>query len=42
MKTPCNFITKRLQHRCFPMNIAKFLRTCILKNIFAAASEVIV
>ena len=28
-----NFIKKRLQHRCFPMNIAKFLRTTILKNI---------
>ena len=24
---------RRLQHRCFPMNIAKFLRTPILKNI---------
>ena len=22
-----NFIKKRLQHSCFPMNIAKFLRT---------------
>ena len=22
----CNFIKKRLQHRCFPMNIAKFFR----------------
>ena len=22
----CNFIKKRLQHRCFPVNIAKFLR----------------
>ena len=22
-----NFIKKRLQHRCFPVNIAKFLRT---------------
>ena len=29
----CNFIKKRLQHRCFPVNIAKFLRTPILKNI---------
>ena len=26
-------IKKRLQHRCFPVNIAKFLRTSILKNI---------
>ena len=24
---------KRLQNRCFPMNIAKFLRTLILNNI---------
>ena len=23
----CDFIKKRLQHRCFPVNIAKFLRT---------------
>ena len=23
----CNFIKKRLQHRCFSVNIAKFLRT---------------
>ena len=23
----CNFIKKRLWHRCFPMNVAKFLRT---------------
>ena len=30
---PCNFIKKRLQHRCFPVNIAKFLRKLILKNI---------
>ena len=28
-----NIITKRLQHRNFPVNIAKFLRTTILKNI---------
>ena len=28
-----NFIEKRLQHRCFPVNIAKFLRTSILKKI---------
>ena len=28
-----NFIGKRLQHRCFPVNIAKFLRTPVLKNI---------
>ena len=28
-----NIIKKRLQHRCFPMNTAKFLRTTILENI---------
>ena len=28
-----NFIKKRLQHRCFAVNIGKFLRTPILKNI---------
>ena len=25
----CHFITKRLQHRCFPLNIMKFLETPI-------------
>ena len=28
----CNFIKKRLQHRCFLANNAKFLRTPILKK----------
>ena len=28
-----NFIKKRLQHRCFLVNIAKILRASILKNI---------
>ena len=28
-----NFIIKRLQHKCFPVNIAKLLRTPVLKNI---------
>ena len=27
-------IKKRLQHRCFPVSIAKFLRTPILKNTY--------
>ena len=27
-----NFIKKRLQNRCFPVNIANFLRTFIMKN----------
>ena len=31
--TTCNFIKKRLQYRCFPVNIAKFLWTSILNNI---------
>ena len=26
----CNYIKKRLQHGCFPVNIAKFLRTAFL------------
>ena len=30
----CNFIKKRFQHRCFPVNIAKLLRTTISKNIW--------
>ena len=30
----CNFIKKRLQHRCFTVSIAKFSRTPILKNIY--------
>ena len=29
----CNFIKKKLQHRCFSVKFAKFLRTPILKNI---------
>ena len=29
----CNLMKKRLQHRYFPINIAKLLRTPILKNI---------
>ena len=28
-----NFIKKRLQHRCFTVKFAKFLRTLILKSI---------
>ena len=30
----CNFIKKKLQHRSFPVNIEKFLRTPLLKNIY--------
>ena len=33
MLQACSFIKNRLQHRCFPLNIAKFLRTPISKNI---------
>ena len=29
----CNFLKKRLQHRCFPVNIAEFLSTLILMKI---------
>ena len=29
----CNFIKKRPQHRCFPVNIAKFLILLISENI---------
>ena len=29
----CNFLKKRLQHRCFLMSITKCLRTLISKNI---------
>ena len=39
----CNFIKRRLQHKCFPLNTATFVRTSILKNIcwrlLAAASD---
>ena len=34
----CNFIKNRLQNRCFPVNIAKFLRTAISKNICSMSS----
>ena len=30
----CIFNKKRLQHRGFPVNIAKFFRIPILKNVF--------
>ena len=33
MPEACNFIKKRLQDGCFPVNIAKFLKTTISKNI---------
>ena len=30
----CNFIKKRLQHKCFPVKFAKILGKSILKNTF--------
>ena len=30
----CNIIKKRLQHVCFPVNIAKFLRAAFLYSTF--------
>ena len=38
----CNFIKKRLEHSCFPVNIAKMLRTAILKNICQRLLQTIV
>ena len=32
IKFPCNFIKKRLWHKCFPVNFVKFLRTAFLQN----------
>ena len=29
----CNFIKKRLQHKCFPVNIVKFLRTFLIEHL---------
>ena len=29
-----NFLRKRIQHMCFPVNNAKLLRTALLKNTF--------
>ena len=34
-----DFIKKRLQHKCFPVNIAKFLRTPIEEHLQMAASQ---
>ena len=30
-------IKRRLQHRCFPVNIAKFLKTAFSKELVAAS-----
>ena len=32
--TDCNFIKKRLQHSCFPVSFAKFLRTAFFIEHF--------
>ena len=35
----CSFIKKGLQHRCFPLNIAKFFKSaCFEKHLQTAAS----
>ena len=34
----CNFIKKRLQHRCFPMNITKFFGKAFYRTPLVAAS----
>ena len=36
----CNFIEKRLQHKCFPVNSAKFFRTPFSLNIFGQLIKV--
>ena len=36
----CKFIKKRLQHRCFPVKIAKFLRTAFLYRTPPAAADI--
>ena len=37
IKLACNFIEKRLQHLCFPVNIAKFSRTFFYRTPLMAA-----
>ena len=34
MRQASNVIKKRLEHRCFPVNIVKLIRTPILKNFY--------
>ena len=38
----CNVIKKRLQHRCFAMNIAKSLRTAFYRTPFVGCFRVLV
>ena len=33
LKSSSNFIKKRLQQRCLPLNVAKYLRILFFKNI---------
>ena len=35
----CNFIKRKLQHKCFPVNIAKLLRTAFFIEHLVTASE---
>ena len=35
----CNFIKKRLQHRCFPVNFGKFIKTYFEEHLRTPASE---
>ena len=37
---PCNFIKKRLQHRCFPVNIAKMFKNNFLYRTPPVAASV--
>ena len=37
----CNFLKKRLRHSCFPVNVAKILRTLILMKILQTTASVI-
>ena len=37
---PCNFIKKRLQHICFPVNIANILRVVFYRSPLVAASGI--
>ena len=36
---PCDIMKKRLQHRYFPVNIAKFLRTAFYRTLLVATVE---
>ena len=38
MLQACNFIKNRLQHKCFPLNITKFLRAPISKGCLCSST----